>query len=68
LQPGHGGGPLPLIGQQPDYLKHFESLPSHLPATPLAIIIVSAHWEEDKPSIMAMERNSLLFDYYGFPV
>ena len=35
---GHGGGPLPLTGQQPDYLQHFKSLPAELPFQPSAIV------------------------------
>ena len=63
----HGGGPLPLMGQQPEYLEHFRGLASFLPAPPLAILVVSAHWEEDSVTVMEGEATSLLFDYYGFP-
>jgi aromatic ring-opening dioxygenase catalytic subunit (LigB family) len=30
-------------------------------------LVVSAHWEEDKPTVMVGEKTELLFDYYGFP-
>ena len=35
--------------------------------TPSAIIVVSAHWEEDKPTITSGAAPSLIYDYYGFP-
>ncbi len=34
---------------------------------PSAIIVISAHWEEDIPSITSGEHPSLIYDYYGFP-
>jgi len=63
----HGGGPLPLIGQQPAYLAHFKRLPQELSSTPRSILVISAHWEEETPTVSIDESNSLLFDYYGFP-
>jgi aromatic ring-opening dioxygenase catalytic subunit (LigB family) len=30
-------------------------------------LVVSAHWEEEKPTVMVSEKTELLFDYYGFP-
>ena len=39
-----------------------------LPASPDAIVIVSAHWEEgDAIHVMGTEKPKLLFDYSGFP-
>lgn len=32
-----------------------------------AIVVVSAHWEEDEIRITSHESPQLLFDYYGFP-
>ena len=64
----HGGGPLPLLGDEShkelvDFLKNVsESL-----CSPSAIIVVSAHWEEDKPTITSGTAPSLIYDYYGFP-
>ena len=34
--------------------------------SPSAIIVVSAHWEEDKPKITSGAAPSLIYDYYGF--
>ncbi|CAF1385082.1 unnamed protein product [Didymodactylos carnosus] len=35
--------------------------------SPKAIVLVTAHWEENVPTISSAEKHSLLFDYYGFP-
>lgn len=64
----HGGGPLPLLGDA----KHFEmnetllEIASKIPK-PDVIILVSAHWEEDIPTLTAASDPSLIYDYYGFP-
>ncbi|MCB1177778.1 MAG: dioxygenase [Leptospiraceae bacterium] len=34
---------------------------------PSAIVVFSAHWEEDSISITSSNKHELLFDYYGFP-
>jgi 4,5-DOPA dioxygenase extradiol len=34
---------------------------------PSAIVLVSAHWEEEKPAMTSAERPGLIYDYYGFP-
>lgn len=34
---------------------------------PSAIIVVSAHWEEDLPTATSGAHPSLIYDYYGFP-
>lgn len=34
---------------------------------PSAIIVISAHWEENIPTITSGENPSLIYDYYGFP-
>ena len=38
-----------------------------LPEPPRAIVVVSAHWEEDEFTVNAAEQPPLLFDYSGFP-
>lgn len=35
--------------------------------TPTAIVVVSAHWESDHPTITAAEQPELIYDYSGFP-
>jgi aromatic ring-opening dioxygenase catalytic subunit (LigB family) len=40
----------------------------HLPQTPpRALLVISAHWEEPRPTVTTGEKPPLLFDYYGFP-
>lgn len=36
-------------------------------STPRAIVLISAHWEEENPTVLASEDPGLLYDYYGFP-
>lgn len=73
----HGGGPLPLLemqskgeGKTPSYHKEMievlETLSKKLPK-PDAIVVVSAHWEEQKVSVTTHPTPPLLYDYYGFP-
>ncbi len=43
------------------------SIPASLPEPPAALLVVSAHWEQPRPTVLAPEHGELLFDYYGFP-
>ena len=66
----HGGGPLPLMGKQPNLVKSMKEvvtkfLPKDNP--PSAIVVLSAHWESDPISITAGSNPSLYYDYSGFP-
>lgn len=69
----HGGGPWPYaeMGLDP---KELTALAAYLagvrdvpPSPPKALLVISAHWEEDKPTVMSGEAPPLLFDYFGFP-
>ncbi len=64
----HGGGPLPLLNDPSHYrMNNFmESLPS-LIRRPEAIVVVSAHWEENEVTVQSGESPAMLYDYYGFP-
>lgn len=64
----HGGGPLPLLGE-PSHREMVDGLTHivNLFAKPKAIIVVSAHWEAEKPSITSAAHPELLYDYSGFP-
>ena len=64
----HGGGPLPLLGDNShrpliDFLQAITKTLSQ----PDAIILVSAHWEAAKATITSHPTPSLIYDYYGFP-
>jgi len=63
----HGGGPLPILGQQPDVANFLRSYPSTLPQRPRAILVVTAHWEGSCTAVSGGASHPLLFDYGGFP-
>ena len=71
----HGGGPcffMPDGAMGPpgmwkpmgDYLKGINAL---LPATPKALLVISAHWETKVPTVISSAQPPLLYDYFGFP-
>lgn len=64
----HGGGPLPLLGDD----RHAEmveqlKIAAERMANPSAIVVVSAHWEEKVATITHNANPPLIYDYYGFP-
>lgn len=67
----HGGGPMPLLGDKDHaglttFLK--DEVQKHVNLKDLkAIILVTAHWEEDEVTISSDKHHELYFDYYGFP-
>lgn len=64
----HGGGPMPILND-PGHrvmIEFMKNLSSRI-NRPKAIIVVSAHWEEDIPTITGGENPGLFYDYYGFP-
>lgn len=69
----HGGGPWPFVDvgfPKADvdglaaYLRTVREVP---PAPPRALLVISAHWEERVPTVMASPRPPILYDYRGFP-
>ncbi|SDY36843.1 class III extradiol ring-cleavage dioxygenase [Nitrosomonas sp. Nm33] len=64
----HGGGPLPILGD-----KTHEKMVSFLTeivsklGEPSAILVISAHWEEDIATITSGSHPGIIYDYYGFP-
>ena len=71
----HGGGPCfwmdwpaPLgpgaFGRLDTYLQ---GLMARLPERPKAALVISAHWEENLPTVSTSAAPPMLFDYYGFP-
>ncbi|MEK9724908.1 MAG: hypothetical protein VW405_15690 [Rhodospirillaceae bacterium] len=64
----HGGGPLPLMGdpRHDGMVDMLRGLGPNL-ADSRAIVVVTAHWEEDAVSFGGAPAPGMLFDYYGFP-
>jgi 4,5-DOPA dioxygenase extradiol len=64
----HGGGPMPLLGDRAhlEMVDRLKNIVSKL-NKPSAILLISAHWEENTPTITAGSNPSLIYDYYGFP-
>jgi len=64
----HGGGPLPILGDpgHKAMVAFMKQLPSQL-KKPDAILVISAHWEENTASLMGSQSPKMLYDYYGFP-
>ena len=71
----HGAGPCfwvdwpaPLGAGAFDRLDpNLGGLMARLPARPKAALVVSAHWEEARPTVSTGAAPPMLFDYYGFP-
>ncbi|CAN5913917.1 class III extradiol ring-cleavage dioxygenase [soil metagenome] len=69
----HGGGPWPWIdgmfpkAESEALLSYLQGVPGLPKTPPKAILVVSAHWEEAVPTVMAAEHPPMLYDYYGFP-
>lgn len=64
----HGGGPLPLLGDEghQEMVSCLQDIAAGM-ERPAAIIVASAHWEENRPTVTASERPALIYDYSGFP-
>jgi aromatic ring-opening dioxygenase catalytic subunit (LigB family) len=69
----HGGGPWPFVDlgfpaheleAMAAYLRSVAKLPRERPR---ALLVVSAHWEEQVPTVQASPAPPMLYDYYGFP-
>ena len=70
----HGGGPCFFMkwtrGPEDVWDKMAASLRAlgdSLPERPKALLVVSAHWEEEEPTVLSQPNPALLYDYYGFP-
>jgi len=59
---------MPLLGDPAhrEMVSCLEKIASAI-AKPDALLVVSAHWEEQIPTITAGKNPSLIYDYYGFP-
>lgn len=67
----HGGGPWPYVPDMRRAMHQLEAslrdMPRQLGATPKAILVISAHWEEPAFTVMSNPTPSMLYDYAGFP-
>lgn len=69
----HGGGPYSYVefgapaDEVADLAGYWRALGSLPEQTPRALLVISAHWEEDVPTIMTSQAPPMLYDYYGFP-
>lgn len=69
----HGGGPCFFMDWEPvnPWLKmeaFLRDFPKSFPQKPKAILMISGHWQEDKPTLQTNPNPRMLFDYRGFPV
>jgi 4,5-DOPA dioxygenase extradiol len=61
----HGAPTLPTTDAP---AKQFlQQLPGLLPRRPTAVLMVSAHWETDTPTVNAVATNDTIHDFGGFP-
>lgn len=68
----HGGGPWPWIKDMlpMDYSeleRSLQAIPGEIPATPAAVLVVSAHWEAPEFTVQTGANPPMLYDYGGFP-
>ena len=68
----HGGGPWPWIKDMMPWSmepleKALRSIPQRLPVKPKALLVVSAHWEENDFTLQTNPNPPMLYDYGGFP-
>lgn len=68
----HGGGPWPWVsGEMLEAHRNLaaalKQLPQLVGAAPRAVLMVSAHWEEDDFTVMGHPQPPMIYDYSGFP-
>lgn len=71
----HGGGPCffmePMRGLPADTwdstAAYLRGIDAALGVRPKAVLVISGHWEEARPTLNVAAAPPLLFDYYGFP-
>ena len=64
----HGGGPMPLLGDENHrVLTEFMRSVSKELSRPKAIVVITAHWEEDIVTVSSSPSPGMLYDYHGFP-
>ena len=71
----HGGGPCFFMDTPPNWPKdtwdrmaaYLRGIDAGLGERPKAVLVVSGHWETERPTVNTAPAPQLLFDYYGFP-
>jgi aromatic ring-opening dioxygenase catalytic subunit (LigB family) len=64
----HGGGPLPLMEDKShEHLIVFLKEIAKKLKQPSAIVLISAHWEENIPTITGGSHPDIIYDYNNFP-
>ncbi|OAG74660.1 aromatic ring-opening dioxygenase LigA [Gluconobacter japonicus] len=66
----HGGGPCFFMDWPHvwDHMgEHLRGIGKTLPRRPSAIVVMSGHWETDRPTVTSGKAPPLIYDYYGFP-
>ncbi len=69
----HGAGPWPWLDESVMPLNFallgdaLRAIPDQVEVEPRAILMVSAHWEEDEFTVQSSANPPMLYDYYGFP-
>ena len=70
----HGGGPCFFMdppAQAPatwdGMAAYLRGIAASVGTRPAAILVISAHWECERPTVNSGAHPGMLFDYYGFP-
>jgi aromatic ring-opening dioxygenase catalytic subunit (LigB family) len=71
----HGGGPCFFMEARPPMPRdlwdklaaYLRGIDNSLGRRPKAVLVISGHWEEPRPTVNTARDHTLLFDYYGFP-
>ncbi|MBL8743613.1 MAG: dioxygenase, partial [Myxococcales bacterium] len=70
----HGGGPWPFVemaigsqAERDEMASYLRGLATTLPSQPRAVLVISAHWEEAKPTVMTHPSPPRYLDYYNLP-
>ena len=71
----HGGGPCFFMDTPPGLpsdmwdgmAAYLRGIGQSIGVRPKSVLVISGHWETERPTVNTATRPPLLFDYYGFP-